>query len=84
MSDAWNGIPKWFQRLLIPVIVAVPVVFYVADYVNRVVNVEKDIKSLTARTDETENSVQRFEIQQAVMDEKLDRVLDWVDKQDDP
>lgn len=92
MKEALNGTPVWFQRLVMPmafaVALAVPATLYAANQSNRLAIVElgmadmqKSIDKLERKDDAMEETVQRFEVKLAVVDEKLDRVLNWIDGQ---
>ena len=107
MGSVLDGTPKWFQRLVMPVIATVVVVIpMTVAWANVIMTLEQlqrhdteiaklvdDLESYvdnvaSEKEEEHQNfrdTVQRYEVKQAVMDEKLDRVLDAINelKEDD-
>lgn len=89
MDDLLSGTPKWFRRLVVPMVVAVmiavPLTIYASEMSNRLAMVEagmseiqKSIDKLERKDDDAQAAIHRFAIQQARMEEKIQRILDLV------
>lgn len=99
MKEALNGTPAWFKRLVMPmafaVSLAVPATLYAANQSNRLafielgmIEIQKTVDALERKDDVMQETVHRFEVKLAVVDEKLavvdgklDRILNLIEGQ---
>lgn len=90
-SDLFDGTPTWFKRFMVPmivgVIVATPIGIGWADNTNRMEDLEKGlllidarIAKLEKREDSNRLLVQGIVVKQAVMDSKLDTIIQMMER----
>lgn len=89
MSKWMDSIPAWFQFLagvmIVTLGVAVPATMYAANISNKIeiieaglIQIQRTIDDLERYDDKTQETVQRFEIKQARLEEKVDQLLELV------